>query len=199
MNNKIGAKDLITLGIFTVIYFVIGAALSLLVSIPIMVPFFPAVWALVNGTVFMLYSTKVEKFGLVTLMAVLTGLLVGLTGMGFWCVLTGLIFGLLGDLIMKKGNYKSFKHNLIGYAVFSIWTSGSLVPWYFFAQDTLNTLAKYAESGYAEYADYGTQVLAIMPWWSLILFLGLNFICGILGAMIGKKIMKKHFEKAGIL
>lgn len=83
MNSKIGAKDLITLGIFTVIYFVIGAALSLLVSIPIMVPFFPAVWALINGTVFMLYTTKVEKFGLVTLMGVLTGLLVGLTGMGF--------------------------------------------------------------------------------------------------------------------
>jgi putative ECF transporter S component (TIGR02185 family) len=92
-----------------------------------MVPFFPAVWALINGTVFMLYTTKVEKFGLVTLMGVLTGLLVGLTGMGFWCAPTGLVFGLLGDLIMKKGNYKSFKHNLIGYAVFSIWTSGSLI------------------------------------------------------------------------
>ena len=67
MNSKIGAKDLITLGIFTVIYFVIGAALSLLVSIPIMVPFFPAVWALINGTVlypgesFSVYS-KVAPF-----------------------------------------------------------------------------------------------------------------------------------------
>ena len=147
MNNKIGAKDLITLGIFTVIYFVIGAALSLLVSIPIMVPFFPAVWALINGTVFMLYSTKVEKFGLVTLMAVLTGLLVGLTGMGFWCVPTGLVFGLLG-----------------GYGT-----------------------------------EYGMQVMSLTPWWSLIIFVGLNFICGMLGAVIGKKIMKKHFEKAGIL
>jgi len=194
MNNKIEAKDLITLGIFTVIYFVIGAALSILVSIPIMVPFFPAVWALVNGTVFMLYSTKVEKFGLVTLMAVLTGLLVGLTGMGFWSVPTGLVFGLLGDLIMKKGNYKSFKHNLLGYSVFSIWTSGSLIPWYFFAQETL---AKYAAGGHG--TDYGTQVLSVPPWWSLLIFVGLNFICGLLGALIGKKIMKKHFEKAGIL
>ena len=95
MNSKIGAKDLITLGIFTVIYFVIGAALSLLVSIPIMVPFFPSVWALINGTVFMLYTTKVEKFGLVTLMGVLTGLLVGLTGMGFWCVPTAWSLGCL--------------------------------------------------------------------------------------------------------
>lgn len=194
MKNKIESKDLITLGIFTVIYFVIGAALSLLVSIPIMVPFFPSVWAFVNGTVFMLYTTKVEKFGLITLMAILTGLLVGLTGMGFWCVPTGLVFGLLGDLIMKKGNYKSFKCNLIGYSVFSIWTSGSLIPWFFFAQDML---AKYVESGYG--TDYGMQVISITPLWSLIIFIGINFICGMLGAMIGKKIMRKHFEKAGIL
>lgn len=167
MNRKIGAKDLITLGIFTVIYFVIGAALSLLVSIPIMVPFFPAVWALINGTVFMLYTTKVEKFGLVTLMGVLTGLLVGLTGMGFWCVPTGLVFGLLGDFIMKKGNYKSFKHNLIGYAIFSIWTSGSLIPWYFFAQDTL---AKYTQGWiqrglrYTGTGLYSMVELAVFCW-----------------------------------
>ena len=84
MKNKIEAKDLITLGIFTVIYFIVGAVLSMLVAIPILVPVFPAIWALINGTVFMLYSTKVEKFGLVTIMAVISGLLVGLTGMGFW-------------------------------------------------------------------------------------------------------------------
>lgn len=194
MKNKIEAKDLITLGIFTAIYFVIGAVFSMLVSIPIMVPFFPAVWALVNGTVFMLYSTKIEKFGLVTLMGILTGLLVGLTGMGFWCVPTGLIFGLIGDFIMKKGNYKSARSNSIGYAVFSIWTSGSLIPWYFFAQETA---ARYTQGGYS--ADYSTQVLSYTPWWSLLLFVLLNFIGGLMGAYIGKKIMKKHFEKAGIL
>ena len=193
MNNKIEAKDLITLGIFTVIYFVIGAALSALVAIPVIVPFFPSIWALVNGTVFMLYSTKVEKFGLVTLMAVLSGLLVGLTGMGFWSVPTGLIFGLLGDLIMKSGNYKSFKRNLIGYGVLSIWTSGSLIPWFFFAQDTVDSYNK-AGAG----AEYGAKVLSITPWWSFLLFLGLNFVCGIIGGIIGKKMMKKHYEKAGI-
>ena len=193
MNNKIEAKDLITLGIFTVIYFVIGAALSVLVAIPVMVPFFPSIWALVNGTVFMLYSTKVEKFGLVTLMAVLSGILVGLTGMGFWCVPAGIVFGLLGDLIMKRGKYKNFKLNLIGYSVFALWTSGSLIPWFFFAQDTA---ARYVESGAG--AEYGTQVMAYTPWWSLILFVALNFICGMAGGILGKKIMKKHFEKAGI-
>ena len=91
-------------------------------------------------------------------------------------------------------NRKIGAKDLITLAIFSIWTSGSLIPWYFFAQDTL---AKYTQGGYS--ADYGTQVLAFTPWWSLVLFVGLNFICGLLGALIGKRIMKKHFEKAGIL
>ena len=44
-----------------------------------------------------------------------------LTGMGFWGVPMGVIFGLLGDLILKSGSYKSAKKSLIGYAVFSLW------------------------------------------------------------------------------
>lgn len=193
MNNKIEAKDLITLGIFTVIYFIIGAALSMLVAIPIIVPFFPSIWALANGTIFMLYSTKVEKFGLITIMAVISGILVGLTGMGFWCVPIALIFGFIGDMVMKGGKYKNFKNNLLGYGVFSIWTSGSLIPWFFFASDTVT---RYAEGGYG--TEYGAEVLAYTPWWSFIIFIGLNFACGIIGGIIGKKFMKKHFEKAGI-
>ena len=193
MTNKIEAKDLITLGIFTVIYFVIGAALSVMISIPVIVPFFPAIWALFNGTVFMLYSTKVEKFGLITIMAVLSGILVGLTGMGFWCAPAGLVFGLIGDLIMKAGKYKNFKLNLLGYGIFSIWTSGSLIPWFFFANETV---AKYSEGGYG--SEYGLKILEITPWWSLIIFVALNFLCGIIGGIIGKKLMKKHFIKAGI-
>ena len=45
----------------------------------------------------------------------------GLTGMGFWGVPLGAVFGLLGDLILKSGGYKSAKKSLLGYAVFSLW------------------------------------------------------------------------------
>ena len=45
----------------------------------------------------------------IALMAVLSGLLMGLTGMGFWGILTGAVFGLLGDLVMKSGSYQSAK------------------------------------------------------------------------------------------
>lgn len=46
-------------------------------------------------------------------MAVLSGLLMGLTGMGFWGILTGAVFGLLGDLVMKSGSYQSAKKNAL--------------------------------------------------------------------------------------
>ena len=90
MNNKIQAKDLINLGLFTVLYFVIGCC----VAIPLgLVPMFPSLpgsaWRCITGIPFMLFLTRVKKFGMVTIMGILSGLLMGLTGMGFWGVPMG--------------------------------------------------------------------------------------------------------------
>ena len=107
MNNKLQAKDLINLGLFTVLYFVLGCCVAIPIGfVPIFLPILGALWTLITGIPFMLFLTRVKKFGMVTLMAILSGLLMGLTGMGYWGVPLGLIFGLLGDLILKFGNYK---------------------------------------------------------------------------------------------
>ena len=179
MNNKLQAKDLINLGLFTVLYFVLGCC----VAIPIgFVPIFlGALWTLITGIPFMLFLTRVKKFGMVTLMAILSGLLMGLTGMGYWGVPLGLIFGLLGDLILKFGNYKSAKRSLIGYAVFSLWMVGTYIPMYFMVEDSR---ASFAASFGKEYAD---KVMAVMPMWSIVLVIAGIFICAIIGGMIGKE------------
>ena len=107
MNNKLQAKDLINLGLFTVLYFVIGCCVAIPIGfVPIFLPVLGSLWSLITGIPFMLFLTRVKKFGMVTIMGVLSGLLMGLTGMGFWGVPMGLIFGLLGDLILKSGDYK---------------------------------------------------------------------------------------------
>ena len=114
MNNKLQAKDLINLGLFTVLYFVLGCCVAIPIGfVPIFLPILGALWTLITGIPFMLFLTRVKKFGMVTLMAILSGRLMGLTGMGYWGVPLGLIFGLLGDLILKFGNYKSAKRSLI--------------------------------------------------------------------------------------
>ena len=145
MNNKIQAKDLINLGLFTVLYFVIGCCVAIPIGfVPIFLP------------------------------------------------VLGAVFGLLGDLILKSGGYKSAKKSLLGYAVFSLWMVGTYIPMYFMVEDSW---ASFAASFGEEYAD---QVMAVMPMWSIILVIAGIFVFAISGGLLGKALLKKHFAKAGI-
>lgn len=193
MNNKLQTKDLINLGLFTVLYFVLGCCVAIPIGfVPIFLPILGALWTLITGIPFMLFLTRVKKFGLVTLMGVLSGLLMGLTGMGYWGVPLGLVFGFLGDMILKSGDYKSAKKGLIGYAVFSLWMVGTYVPMYFMVEASWKS---FADSFGDEYAD---KVMSVMPTWSIILVIVGIFVCALIGGVIGQKLLKKHFEKAGI-
>ncbi|AVQ44883.1 MptD family putative ECF transporter S component [Clostridium botulinum] len=194
MENKLQAKDLINIGIFTALYFIIGCAVAIPIGfVPIFLPILGSLWTFITGIPFMIFSTKVKKFGMVTIMGILSGLLMGLTGMGFWGVPMGVIFGLLGDLIMKSGEYKSVKKNILGYSTFSLWMIGTYIPMYFMVDQAFADFA----SSFGE--EYATRVIAVMPMWSLILVIVGIFVFAILGGLFGKAILKKHFEKAGIV
>ena len=192
-SKKLKAKDLINVGIYTAIYIVIFFAVGMLNAIPVLYPFLYILIPLISGIPFMLFLTKVDKFGMVTIMGILSGLLMGLTGMGFWGVPMGLIFGVLGDLILKSGGYKSAKKSLIGYAVFSLWMVGTYIPMYFMVEDSWTS---FAASFGEEYAD---QVMAVMPMWSIVLVIAGIFVFAIFGGLLGKALLKKHFVKAGIV
>lgn len=194
MENKLQAKDLINIGIFTALYFIIGCAVAIPIGfVPIFLPILGSLWTFITGIPFIIFSTKVKKFGMVTIMGILSGLLMGLTGMGFWGVPMGAIFGLLGDLIMKSGKYKSVKKNILGYSTFSLWMIGTYIPMYFMVDQAFADFA----SSFGE--EYATRVIAVMPMWSLILVIAGIFVFAILGGLFGKAILKKHFEKAGIV
>lgn len=194
MKIKIQAKDLINIGLFTVLYFALGCCVAIPIGfVPIFLPILGVLWALVTGIPFMLFAVRVKTFGMVTIMAILSGILMGLTGMDFWGVLTGAVFGVLGDLIMKSGEYKSVRKTILGYAVFSLWVIGTYIPMYFLVEQSH---ANFARSFGEEYAD---KVMSVIPMWSIILVLAGIFLFAILGGLIGKAILKKHFAKAGIV
>ncbi len=194
MNNKMQAKDLINIGLFTVLYFVLGCCVAIPIGfVPIFLPVLGALWTLITGIPFMLFAVRARKCGMVTIMAILSGLLMGLTGMGFWGVLTGAVFGLLGDLIMKSGGYQSVQKTILGYGVFSLWMVGTYIPMYFMVEQSR---ADFAKSFGDEYAD---KVMSVMPMWSIVLVIAGIFLCALLGGLIGKAVLKKHFAKAGIV
>ncbi len=195
MNTKrsgLQAKDLINVGIFTAIYFVIFFVGMMLGYIPIFIPLLGLVCPILCGIPFMLYLTKVKKFGMVTLTGIILGLLNVLIGAGVLVFIFGVIFGVLGDLILKAGKYQSWKCTLWGNGVFSLWIMGYVSRMFL----TRTEFFTFLESNYG--AEYSATLASYTPGWMFPVLFVVTFIGGILGALLGKAILKKHFIKAGI-
>ena len=104
---KLKGKDLINVGIYAAIYCVIMTAVAMLGFIPIMMPMLCVLVPLIGGIPSMLFMTKVTKPGMIHIYAMIVGLFLWITGMGYWPFLFGVVFGLIADQIAKSGNYKS--------------------------------------------------------------------------------------------
>ena len=72
-SKKLKAKDLINVGIYTAIYIVIFFVVGMLNAIPVLYPFLYILIPLISGIPFMLFLTKTDKFGMVTIMSVICG------------------------------------------------------------------------------------------------------------------------------
>lgn len=191
--NKLQGKDLVNIGIFTAIYFVVIMIAASLGYIPIFIPLLSVIVPLVGGIPMMLFYSKIKKFGMITIIGFLVGLLMLVAGMGYWSIITGLVFGLIADLLLKKGEYRSSKLAILSYGVFSMWVIGNFIP-------IIVTRASYYEyllSGFSK--EYADSLMSYMPNWILPVLLIASFVFGILGAFLGKKMFKKHFKRAGIV
>ena len=133
MSNRLQGKDFISIGIYTAIYFVVNFIVSLLGFIPIFIPLTAVLVPLIGGIPMMLYFTKIKKFGMLTITGLLIGVLMLLTGMGYWCIITCVVFALITEFILKGSGYKSAKMEILAHGVFSIWTIGAFIPIIFFS------------------------------------------------------------------
>lgn len=190
--KELQAKDLINVGIFTAIYFVIFFAGTMLGYIPIFIPLLGLVCPILCGIPFMLYLTKVKKFGMVSLTGIILGLINLVIGSGMLVLIFGIIFGILGDLILKAGKYQSWKSTLLGNGIFSLWIMGYVSRMFLTRDAFFSSLV----SSYGQ--EYVDTLMSYTPGWIYPVLFVVTFIGGILGALLGKAVLKKHFEKAGI-
>ena len=151
--NKLNGRDLINIGIYTAIYFVVSMALAMTGLIPIFLILLSSMIAIVGGIPFMLFLTKVKKPGMILIMSVIMGILMFVTGMTWMPIPFSVVTGLIAELIYKGGNYKSMRSAILTAGVFPLWSCGNYLP---------------------------------------------PFVCGIIGGLLGKALLKKHFERAGI-
>ena len=151
-------RDLITVGIFSAIYFVINFAFMLMSGFhPMIWILMPALIALFTGIPFMLMCAKVQKPGAVILMGLITGLLYFVTGQFTVVILVTFVVGCgLGEIARAVTKYNSFKGNTISFALFSLGMVGSPLP-IWIMRDSF--LAQITEQGMP--ADYVATLEAV--------------------------------------
>ncbi|MBR0396539.1 MAG: MptD family putative ECF transporter S component [Clostridiales bacterium] len=194
-SNKLKAKDFITVGIFTAIILVVEFACGMLGYIhPFIVASYVIMIPLVGAIPMMLFYTKVQKFGMITIMSILIAIMMFVLGMGFLGAPLIIIAGVIADLIAKSGKYKSFKKTMISYGVFCLWICANYFPVIVTAESYRQDLI---DEGYS--AEYCNNLFLAINYKTIGILLILCFVFGCLGALLGKAVVKKHFEKAGIV
>ncbi|MDO4800140.1 MAG: MptD family putative ECF transporter S component [Bacillota bacterium] len=186
-------KDFVTIGVFAVIYFVLMYAIGMMGLIPILFLAWPPTIALLLGVVVMLVLAKVPKKGAMFLFGMIAPLAMFAMGFSPVLVINALIFVGLAELMCSMGKYKSFRMNALGNAFFSCWACGSLMQMIFVKEQYLAMTIKMMG------AEYAAALEHLITWPNMIIVYIATFIFGIAGGFLGKAMLKKHFERAGIV
>ena len=193
--EKLKAKDFITVGIFTALLLVVEFACGMLGFIhPYIVASYVVLIPLVGSIPMMLFYTKIEKFGMLTTMSVLIAIFMFVAGMGYLGAPLIIAVGVAADLIAKSGKYKSFKKTALSHGVFCLWICANYFPVIVTADSYRKDLL---DGGYS--AEYCDNLFRAINEKTIAVLLVLCFVFGIIGAFVGKAVVKKHFEKAGIV
>ena len=192
--KKLKIKDLVTIGVFAVIYVVIIFALGMIGFLPVLYLVYPALLGIVSGTVIMLFMAKVQKPWAVLILGMLTSIFMMVEGNTYLLIIHSFVVMLIAELIRRVGNYNSFKYNMLSFTIFNTWICGFLMQ-ILLAKDKVIEMAETRGMGHA----YIMKLIALVNYRSMILVYIGAIVGGIIGAYIGKGFLKKHFEKAGIV
>ena len=193
--KKLTVKDFITVGIVTAIVLVVEFVCGILGYIhPYIVASYVVMIPLAGSIPMMLFYSKVEKFGMITIMSILIAIMMFILGMGYLGAPLIIIAGVVADLIARSGEYKSFKKIVISYGIFCLWICANYFPVVVTADSYRQGLL---DEGYS--AEYCDNLFRAVNSKTLGVLLVVCFVFGCIGAFVGKAAVKKHFEKAGIV
>ena len=190
--KKLKIKDLVTIGVFAVIYLVIMFSVGMIGVIPILFLIYPTILGIVSGTVVMLFMAKVQKPWALLIFGMLTPIFMMVEGHTYILVLHAFVVMLIAELIRRAGNYNSFKYNMLSFAIFNTWICGSLMQM-LWAREKYIEMTMMMGNEYVE----ALERLVTYPHMALV-YIG-AILGGLIGANIGRILLKKHFIKAGIV
>lgn len=195
--KNIQMKDLISIGVYTAIYFIIcaiSAALTIFIIPGYSYAFIPVISALLSGTIYMLMVAKVPKFGAISIMGSIMGIFFFIIGRFPGATVIAIIVSILADLIAYAFKYRHKLGILFSYIVFSFSLIGPVVPMLFFPTFYMEQLTEQGRD-----MNYIEGVFSSVSEYTMIILTVLIIVMSVIGGVFGQRMMKKHFEKAGIV
>lgn len=195
--KNIQMKDLISIGVYTAIYFIIcaiSAALTVFIIPGYSYAFIPVLSALLSGTIYMLMVAKVPKFGAISIMGSIMGIFFFIIGRFPGATIIAIVISILADLIAFGFKYRNKLGILLSYIVFSFSLIGPVVPMLFFPTFYMEQLIEQGRD-----MNYIEGVFSSVSEYTMIILTILIIVLSIVGGIFGQRMMKKHFEKAGIV
>lgn len=195
--KNIQMKDLISIGVYTAIYFIICAistALTVFIIPGYSYAFIPVISALLSGTIYMLMVAKVPKFGAISIMGSIMGIFFFIIGRFPGATAIAIVISVLADLIAYGFKYRNKLGILFSYIVFSFSLIGPVVPMLFFPTFYMEQLTEQGRD-----MNYIEGVFSSVSEYTMIILTVLIIVMSIVGGIFGQRMMKKHFEKAGII
>ena len=188
-------KDVITVGIFSAIYFVINFAFMLLGGLhPLLWILMPGFIALFTGIPYLMMCAKVQKVGSVLLMGLITGLIYYVTGQFTIVILVSFVLACgLAEITRVITHYRSMAGNLVSFVLFSVGMVGSPLPIWLMREDFLRQIT---EQGMP--ADYVNTLAALSSNGMLIVLFLAPVVGAVIGGILARAMFRKHFEKKSI-
>lgn len=195
INKGLKVKDLVTTGIFSALFAavtIVGGAIF--ASNPVLTFLLPPVVALITAPVYLVLVAKVPKHGPILILGILMACIMFTTGMYWMWPIAYIIFAIAAELISGIKNFRSMRLNILGYIIFSF---NPLIT-YSMLWINQKEYIEYLLSKGTEKAYMDTMVATAQNWMLPAMIIG-TLILAFIGAMIGKKLLQKQFEKAGII
>lgn len=182
--NKLKVKDIITVVLLALINVVVFFASSLLYATPVTIILMPVFFALLEGVVYFIIGTKVKKPGAILIYSIVRAIMGGYLPY----ILLFILSGLIAELLLWKMGYGNSKALTISYVINQLLAAfgSTIIPYGIAAKAMADQMVT---DGRQDNILAASNILQSR--WSVALAVGV-IVAALIGAAIGKRIVKKH-------
>ena len=183
--NKLKIKDIITVVLLALINVVIFFASSLLYATPITILLMPVFFSLLEGVIYFIIGTKVKKPGAILIYSIVRAIMGGYLPYIILFILSGVI----AELLLWKLGYGNGKALTISYIINQLLAAfgSTIIPYGIAAKAMADQMVT---DGRQDNILAASELL--QSWVSVALVAGV-IVAAIIGAAIGRKVVRKHF------